>query len=121
MAAGALGYAFESSYREFVAASIRDGKGWPVGLCEALAASFRNGRMLEETWFRRYAEIRRELAPSAALVGYEPSYLETAAEDTLARIRELDVDPLTTDVHPLPDGRLLIIDPAAEPPFRFAG
>ena len=41
--------------------------------------------------------------------------------DVVYSIRGLDVDPSTTDVHPLRGGRLLVIDPAAEPPFRIEG
>ncbi|MHC4470821.1 MAG: hypothetical protein ACYTDY_05255 [Planctomycetota bacterium] len=117
----ALEYAFASSYREFVAASIREGKGFPIGLCEALAGCFRTGRLLEEGWFSRYAGVRAKVPPSAALLGYEPSYLPPVDDETWGRVRELGVDPAAADVHPLPDGRLLVIDPGSEPAARFSG
>ena len=57
--------------------------------------------------------IRADLAPSAAILGVDPSYLAPLPEAAAS----LDVDPQTTDVCPLPDGRLLVLEVGA--PTRF--
>lgn len=98
----ALDYAINSSYRSYLLSSITE-YARPVLLCETILARLatKKDKALPASWLEGYCAIRRLVAPSPALIGYDP----WVVEDSRALSRQHGVDR-----GQLKDGSMYFID-----------
>ena len=99
-----LEHAFGSAYRHFLKRSYGS-RGWTIQLCEVLATRFGAGGLLEPLWVRRYAEVRRRLPPSPALLGFDPVLTDPAVS-----MRALLEPRGSLDAIPVEGGRIVAVN-----------
>jgi hypothetical protein len=116
----AVDYAFSRAYWDYTIRSCRY-SGVAVALAEALSILLRRPSAERLALLKRYLEIRRLLAPSPALVGFDPSVHSLAEAERLKGFFQSSEIEANIDVIPLDEGGFLFINCSAESAehFRF--